>query len=50
METLATLATLSFNEVFAMVICSFIALLEIASIPFIAFIGYDIIKNHFTNK
>ena len=38
------------TEVLAMVICSCIALIEIAGIPFIAFIGYDIIKDHFTNK
>lgn len=45
-----TLATLTFNEVFAMVICSLIALIEIAGIPFIAFIGYTMIKDHFANK
>lgn len=42
--------TLTFNEVFAMVICSFIALIEIAGIPFIAFVGYTMIKDHFANK
>lgn len=54
METLPTLmeilTTPKGTEVLAMVICSFIALLEIASIPFIAFIGYTMIKDHFTNK
>lgn len=54
METLPTLmeilTTPKGTEVLAMVICSAVALLEIASIPFIAFIGYTMIKDHFTNK
>lgn len=38
------------TEILAAVICSAIALIEIAGIPFIAFIGYTMIKDHFTNK